>query len=482
VLVRTRGLLFFICRLAVFCLIATGLTSSLSRAQNLPDFTGLVKRWEGSVVNISAIHQAPSAPVDPIREYFRQFAPPNTPPRLVPPGSLGSGFIISSDGFVLTNAHVITGADQILVRLSDRRELVAEVVGTDEISDIALLKIDARGLPAVQIGRSDEISVGEWVLAIGSPFDFDYSVTAGIVSALQRSLPTRNNANYVPFIQTDVAINPGNSGGPLFNLKGEVIGINSQIYTRTGSYAGLSFAIPIAVAMEIVEQLKTDGQVARGWLGVVIQEVSFELAESFGLSRPQGALVSQVLPDSPAEKAGLQQGDIVTKIDGKPINLSSDLPHIVGRIKPDTLVSASIVRGRRVMEVQIRLGELLSDQSPPRIAGSSPRPGQRGSLDNAAGIQVRSLTDREIQQLRRAGWDASIKGLLVEKTRQGPATRAGILTGDILVSINGVQLTSPRQMNSLVNRLPSGQKVPVYLIRGRTALFVPLQIFDSDRN
>ena len=248
------------------------------------------------------------------------------------PSSLGSGFIVSSDGYILTNHHVVKEADEILIRLSDRREMVAQLVGADPRSDLALLKVEAKGLPAVEFGKSDELKVGAWVLAIGSPFGFDYSVTAGIVSAKGRSLP---NENYVPFIQTDVAINPGNSGGPLFNLKGEVVGINSQIYTRSGGFMGVSFAIPIDVALDVVEQLKTKGEVSRGWLGVVIQEVNKQLAESFGLDKPQGALVAQLVPGGPAEAGGLKSGDIIVAFNGREVVLSSDLPHQVGQVKPE---------------------------------------------------------------------------------------------------------------------------------------------------
>jgi serine protease Do len=276
--------------------------------------------------------------------------------------SLGSGFIISSDGYILTNNHVVQGADEIVVRLSDRRELNAQLIGADERADLALLKVEATGLLSVELGNSDTLKAGEWVLAIGSPFGFDYSVTAGIVSALGRSLP---NENYVPFIQTDVAINPGNSGGPLFNLEGQVIGINSQIYTRSGGFMGVSFAIPISVAMDVAEQLKDKGRVSRGWLGVVIQEVNKDLAESFGLNKASGALVAQLVPGSPAEVGGLLSGDIITAFNGQEINMSTDLPHRVGRVKPGAKARLDIVRNGKTKVLQLEIGALPDNLARP---------------------------------------------------------------------------------------------------------------------
>ncbi|MXY04284.1 MAG: trypsin-like serine protease, partial [Gammaproteobacteria bacterium] len=295
----------------------------------LPDFTELVEDNAAAVVNVSTTRRQNER--DPrmrdFEEFFRRFPPQPQPPSNARPRSLGSGFVISDDGYVLTNNHVVEGADEILVRFPDRRELSAEVVGTDRRSDLALLKVEADNLPTVRLGRSEDLDVGEWVLAIGSPFGFDYSVTAGIVSAKGRSLRTERNESYVPFIQTDVAINPGNSGGPLFNLDGEVVGINSQIYSRSGGFMGVSFAIPIDVAMDVVDQLKSAGRVSRGWLGVVIQEVSRDLAESFGLERPHGALISEVAPGSPADESELQAGDVIIEFDDKPIERSEELPH-----------------------------------------------------------------------------------------------------------------------------------------------------------
>ena len=348
--------------LLIIAAIATSPTVAL--ASDLPDFTELVEANAASVVNISTIrHREPSADQprsrnEELDEFFRRFFPPGsggrTPQPFVRPRSLGSGFLLG-DGFILTNNHVVDGADEILVRFSDRRELNAEIVGTDPRSDLALLEVDATDLPSVKLGDSKSPKVGEWVLAIGSPFGFDYSVTAGIVSAKGRSLPTELNENYVPYIQTDVAINPGNSGGPLFNLRGEVVGINSQIYSNSGGFMGVSFAIPINVAMEVVDQLKDSGRVSRGWLGVVIQEVNRDLAESFGLDRPHGALVSRVLDGSPAEVGGILEGDIITTINDEPIDFSSELPHFVGRIRAGSDANVDLIRAGSKIELTLEI-------------------------------------------------------------------------------------------------------------------------------
>ncbi|TNF88870.1 MAG: Do family serine endopeptidase, partial [Gammaproteobacteria bacterium] len=324
--------------------------ASTAQARDLPDFTGLVEDNAAAVVNISTVRRPEERSVDRPRsrneeldEFFRRFFPPDQrgDREYRRPRSLGSGFVIG-DGFILTNNHVVEGADEILVRFSDRRELNAELVGADPRSDLAVLKVEAEDLNVVTLGDSDKLKVGEWVLAIGSPFGFDYSVTAGIVSAKGRSLPTELNENYVPYLQTDVAINPGNSGGPLFNLDGEVIGINSQIYSNSGGFMGVSFAIPINVAMEVVAQLKETGKVSRGWLGVMIQDVDKNLAEALGLDRPRGALISRVLEGSPAEAGGILEQDIITAINGNEIDFSSELPHFVGRIRAGSTAKVSV--------------------------------------------------------------------------------------------------------------------------------------------
>src|SRR3569623_652058 len=373
----------------------------LAQAHALPDFTDIVEKTSPAVVNISTTQavkggpgfphgQMPQMPEGtPFDEFFRRFFGQQGEgeggdggegdggvPEEFAGRSLGSGFVISPDGYILTNNHVIKDAKEIVVRLSNRREYVAELVGSDARSDVALLKIDAKNLPVVQIGSSAKLKAGEWVLAIGSPFDFDHSVTAGIVSALGRSLP---NENYVPFIQTDVAINPGNSGGPLFNMDGEVVGVNSQIYSRTGGFMGLSFAIPIDLAMDVVEQIKTKGKVSRGWLGILMQDVTRELAESFGMDRPGGALVAQVLPDSPALKAGIKVGDVVLEFNGVTIIDSASLPPIVGRTHIGDEIPVKLVRGGKQMTVKVKIGELppeddVSWPGPPRKTRPVPPP------------------------------------------------------------------------------------------------------------
>uniref|UniRef100_UPI003566490C DegQ family serine endoprotease n=1 Tax=Pseudomonas sp. TaxID=306 RepID=UPI003566490C len=384
----------------------------------LPDFTELVEEAAPAVVNISTRQKIPARAagagefaipdlegLPPIfREFFERSIPqiPRAPNggRQREAQSLGSGFIISADGYVLTNNHVVTGADEIIVRLPDRSELEAKLIGADPRSDVALLKVEGKNLPTVRLGKSEDLKVGEWVLAIGSPFGFDHSVTAGIVSAKGRSLP---NESYVPFIQTDVAINPGNSGGPLFNLAGEVVGINSQIFTRSGGFMGLSFAIPMSVALDVAEQLKTDGKVSRGWLGVVIQEVNKDLAESFGLDRPAGALVAQVLDGGPAAKGGLQVGDVILSINGAPIVMSGDLPHLVGRLKPGSKAELDVVRDGARKRLKLTIGalpedgEALAEAAGPGVERSSNRLGvkvveltaaQKKSLDLQGGVVI----------------------------------------------------------------------------------------------
>lgn len=445
----------------------------------LPDFKSLVKKAAPAVVNISTIqkksrHSLPGFDFkgpngEEIPEIFRHFfrfpdqdQTPDAPSQKAPQ-SLGSGFIISTDGYILTNHHVIKGADQVLVRLNDRRELDAEVVGSDERSDVALLKIDARDLPVVKFGDSSTLEAGEWVLAIGSPFGFDHTVTAGIVSATGRAL---ENETYVPFIQTDVAINPGNSGGPLFNLEGEVVGINSQIYTRSGGFMGLSFAIPIDVAMNVSAQLQSDGFVTRGWLGVVIQEVNKDLAESFGLNKPAGALVAKVLPDSPAENAGLQDGDIILKFDGQQINLSSDLPHQVGRVVPGSSVQLDIVRGGKNRKVAVKIGTLSDGDRPEKAShGISPEP-----EGNRLNVVVSELTDQQKDK-----WNLR-NGVVIEKVLAGAGANAGLVAGDVITMLNGKRVESIKQFISLVNDLPVGRSVPLRIVRRGSPLFIPLKL------
>ena len=395
-----------------------------SAQANLPDFTELVEAAAPAVVNITATRKAveQSAPSqEEMPELFRRFFR-DYQGRNIPRPSTGSGFLISSDGYLLTNHHVVEDAEEIIVALSDRREREATLVGADPLSDLALLKIDETDLPAVSIGSSEALEVGEWVMAIGSPFGFELSVTAGIVSAKGRSLPDERG-NYVPFIQTDVAINPGNSGGPLFNLEGKVVGINSQIFTRSGGFMGLSFSIPMDVAMEVVEQLKEKGSVSRGWLGVQIQRVDRDLAESFGLDRAAGALVTRVFADSPADRAGLEEGDIIIEFGGRAIDLSSDLPQVVGRIKAGAETTMEVVRNGKALEIAVKVGEL--DAQTPLAQNEQPS----APSDNRLGIQVRALAEDEKTEL------AVDVGVVIVEVASGPGQRANLVAGDVILSL-----------------------------------------------
>ena len=454
--------------LAMFTLVV-----GLPAFAELPDFRDLVKETSPAVVNISTVKHATQAsgysrnyglPED-VPEIFRHFFGHQFPQG--PRGgnqeraSLGSGFIVSKDGYILTNNHVVQDADEIIVRLNDRRELDAILIGADESSDLAVLKVDAEDLPTVDLGDSDKLDVGEWVVAIGSPFGFDYSVTAGIVSAKGRSLP---NENYVPFIQTDVAINPGNSGGPLFNLDGEVVGINSQIYTRSGGFMGVSFAIPINVAMDVAEQLKSKGKVSRGWLGVVIQEVNKDLAESFGLDRAAGALVVQVLEGSPAEAAGLVTGDIITGVNGKEVYLSSDLPHLIGGLSPGDKAKMSVVRSGKRKNISVEIGVLPEDDGAQHAANTPPAERQ----SNRVGLVVSDLTARQRQD--------SGDGVVVTEVKRGPAAMAGVVRGDVITMINGERIRNVADFDRIITALPSKGSVPMRIVRRGQASFIPLRI------
>ena len=452
------------------------LLAQTARADHLPGFTGLIKNASPSVVNISTTQKVQSSMPElpegfempempegsPFGELFKYFFEhEGESPSFRDAKSLGSGFIISGDGYVLTNYHVIKDADEILVRLSDRRELQAEVVGLDQRSDVALLKIEATDLPVARIGKSSNLEVGEWVLAIGSPFGFDHSATAGIVSAKGRSLPREN---YVPFIQTDVAINPGNSGGPLFNQDGEVVGMNSQIYSRTGGYMGLSFAIPIEVAMDVADQLKTTGHVSRGWLGVLIQDVTRDLAESFGMKQPRGALVAKVLPDSPAEAAGVKVGDIIVKFDGKEVINSSNLPPIVGSSKVGVKIPVEIIRDSRRTTLKIKLGELPEDE----VQASRKKP--ESTTTNRLGITVASLSREDMEELEID------HGVVVERVTSGAASRAGLRSGDIILSIDNTPVKSTRQFQSMIDELPAGKSVAMLVQRGGSPTFLAIKV------
>jgi len=448
----------------------------LGASAQLPDFTDLVEKQGPAVVNISTTQTVrnplglPQIPQlqedDPFYEFFRRFIP-NPGPREFQNNSLGSGFIISADGYVMTNAHVVEAADEITVKLSDKREYKAKVIGADRRTDIALLKIEASGLPAVKFGDPNKLKVGEWVVAIGSPFGFENTVTAGIVSAKGRSLPQEN---FVPFIQTDAAVNPGNSGGPLFNLRGEVVGINSQIYSRTGGFMGLSFAIPIDVANDIANQLKTAGKVTRGRIGVVIQPVTKELAESFGLPKPTGALVSSVEKGSPADKAGIEAGDVVLKFDGKVVSSSDDLPRLVGSTKPGSKALVQLMRNKATREVTVVVGEM---QDEARTAQRQPRrgPGGRPPSESVSrfGMTLSEPTAQQREQLKITG------GVLVEDV-QGAAARAGIRRGDVILAVNNQDVKSLEQFSQLMGQFDKGKIVALLVRRGSNALYIPLRI------
>ena len=432
----------------------------------LPQFADLVKQASPAVVNITASKESlvgeNALESEEMPEFFRRFFDERQRPR---GPSAGSGFIISADGYILTNHHVVDGADEISVALSDRRELTASIVGKDELSDLALLKIGSEDLPVAKIGSSKRLEVGEWVLAIGSPFGFELSVTAGIVSAKGRSLPGNSSGNYVPFIQTDVAINPGNSGGPLFNLDGEVVGINSQIFTRSGGFMGLSFAIPMDVAMEVVSQLREHGKVSRGWLGVGIQSLNQDLAESFGLDRPQGALISRIFPDSPAEKAKLEVGDIILELNGLNIDLSSDLPHIVGRLRGDTEVELVIIRDKERKAMDVVLGS-LPEKSFRNLSQISPDLPEK----NRMGIEVEDLIPQDKNQL------GLNRGVLVSRVMEGPAKNANIQKGDVITDINGERVDSTQNFDVLLESLPARVAISVRLVRNRQPLFIAIKL------
>ncbi len=458
----------------LFCLAGM----QVAQAEHLPSFTGLIKEASPSVVNISTTQKVktgmphlpegfeiPELPEgSPFGELFKYFFDQENEgePSYHDSKSLGSGFIISADGYILTNYHVVNEADEIIVRLSDRRELKAEVIGEDKRSDIALVKIEATDLPVVKIGESRDLEVGEWVLAIGSPFGFDLSATAGIVSAKGRSLPSEN---YVPFIQTDVAINPGNSGGPLFNQDGEVVGVNSQIYSRTGGYMGLSFAIPIEVAMDVVDQLKTKGHVSRGWLGVLIQDVTLDLAESFGMKKPRGALVAKVLPDSPAQDAGIKVGDVIVKFNNNEVINSANLPPIVGSSEVGVKLPVEVVRDARNRTVMVTLGE-LPEEGEELARARAPEAAQTNRL----GIIVMPLTEEQISE------NGVSSGVVVSQVDNGAAGRAGLRKGDIILSVDNKPVQDIKQFNAMVDGLQPGKSVAMLVQRGGSPTFLALKV------
>jgi serine protease Do len=435
------------------------------------DVADLVEKNGPAVVNISTttIVQRrqggfPMPDDDEMFDFFRKFFPHGGPQRggpmrEMPARGEGSGFIVSGDGYILTNAHVVDGADEVTVKLTDKRKFTAKVIGYDTRTDIAVIKINAGNLPKVTIGDPDKLRVGEAVVAIGSPFGFENSVTSGIVSAKGRSLPSEN---YVPFIQTDVAVNPGNSGGPLFNLQGEVVGVNSQIYSRSGGYQGVSFSIPIDVAMEVAKQLETTGKVARGWLGVAIQEVTSDLAESFGLDRPRGALIAEVEQGSPAAKGGLLASDVVLKLDGKPIESAGDLPRLVGAAKPGTKVSVQVWRKRALKEVNVVVGELPSEEQ--AVLGSKDQKSY-----SRGGLVLSELTAEQRKELKISS------GLLVEEAT-GDAVRAGIREGDLILAVNNTEVQTVEQFRKLIATVAAGKSAAILVRRGDSSLYIPLKL------
>jgi serine protease Do len=451
-------------------------------AKDLPDFTELAEKHGAEVVNISVTQVAqgggngampfPGMPDDEnLQEFFKRFGIPGMPG--LPGGqgqggqefkssSLGSGFIISSDGYILTNAHVVSEADEVLVKLSDKREFKAKTIGFDKRTDVALIKIEATNLPKVTIGDPNALKVGQWVAAIGSPFGLENTMTAGIVSAKGRALPQEN---FVPFIQTDVAINPGNSGGPLFNLAGEVVGINSQIYSRSGGSVGLSFSIPIDVAIDISNQLKASGKITRGWLGVAIQELTKELADSFGMKNTNGALIAGVEKNGPADKGGLEAGDVITKFDNKPIISSSDLPRVVGASKPGKMAAVEILRKGAVKNLSVGIGEMPTDPSEAAAPSKSPTKAEA----NKVGLTLKELTPQQKKKLNGKN------GLLVVDSI-GAAAQAGIRRGDVILGLNNSESQSVEQFNKQINAVAAGKTVAVLVLRGENTLYVPIKV------
>lgn len=451
---------------------------AVAQTRALPDFADLAERQGPTVVNISTTQvnraQAGGSPFpfdesDPAFEFFKRFmprVPGGGAPREFENKSLGSGFIISGDGYVLTNAHVVDGADEVTVRLTDKREFKAKIVGADKRTDVALIKIEAGGLPVAKFADPAQLRVGEWVVAIGSPFGFDNSVTAGIVSAKGRSLPQEN---YVPFIQTDVAINPGNSGGPLFNMRGEVVGINSQIYSRSGGYMGVSFAIPIDVAMDIQQQLRTAGKVSRGRLGVVIQEVSKELADSLGLARPMGAVVNAVERGGPADKAGLEPGDVILKFEGKSINASADLPRMVGATRPGVRATVQVWRKGAYKDIAVVVGEMQEER---QATGRQAKPRAPERAANRLGLVVSELTSEQRRDLKLSG------GLLIEDVR-GTGARADLKAGDVIIAVISkgatTEVKTVDQLNKLLAQFDKGSNVTLLIRRGEMQTFVTIK-------
>ncbi|MCW5656435.1 MAG: DegQ family serine endoprotease [Burkholderiaceae bacterium] len=438
-----------------------------AQGRELPDFAELADKWSPSVVNIRTLERGrvPSTgEVDPsVEEFFRRFGipmPGRPDPRRGPRGDndepqqrgVGSGFILSPDGFVMTNAHVVDGADEVMVTLTDKREFKARIIGHDKRTDVAVVKIEANALPAVKIGDVNKLRVGEWVMAIGSPFGLDNTVTAGIVSAKQR-----DTGDYLPFIQTDVAINPGNSGGPLLNMRGEVVGINSQIYSRSGGFMGISFSIPIDEAMRVADQLRAKGRVVRGKIGVTIAAVTKEVAESIGLGKPMGALVQGVESGGPAEKAGIEAGDIIVKVNGRPVEKSGDLPRIIGNTEPGSRAALQLFRRGATRDVQVTVAEFEADR-PIRRAQADPGAASAPSK-TALGLTVSELTDAQKRELK-------IKNGVRVESAEGAAARAGVRDGDVVLAIDNTEVTDVKQFLGIATKVEKSRAVSVMVKRG----------------
>ncbi len=449
----------------------------LAQNRTLPDFTDLVEQVGPSVVNIRTSEKVKTAAAsggvdEQMLEFFRRFGipvPPNLPRTPRPdrgqaqpdedqPKGLGSGFILTSDGFVMTNAHVVEGADEVIVTLTDKREFKARIIGTDKRSDVAVVKIDATGLPAVKIGDINRLKVGEWVMAIGSPFGLENTVTAGIVSAKQR-----DTGDYLPFIQTDVAINPGNSGGPLINMRGEVVGINSQIYSRSGGFQGISFAIPIDEAARVSDQLRATGRVTRGRIGVQIDQVSKEVAESIGLGKPQGALVRGVESGAPADKAGIEAGDIITKFEGRTIEKSSDLPRMVGNVKPGTKAVVTVFRRGVSKDLTVTIAEVEAEKPQRKASAPEPKAPAAGPAQ-VLGLVVSELPDALKKELK-------IKGGVKVDAVEGAASRAGLREGDVIVAIANTEVTSVKEFEAALAKLDKTKVANVLFRRGDLAQY-----------
>jgi serine protease Do len=453
---------------------ASASADSAPLVRGLPDFTALVERFGPAVVNVQVTEKRPeqqvqqrgpqgAQPQDPFSEFFRRFGMPNPnggggPRGNAPPArGEGSGFIVTSDGYIMTNAHVVRGASEVVVRTVDRREYTAKVIGQDARTDVAVIKIDAKDMPTVKIGDPTRLKPGQWVIAIGSPFGFENSVTSGIISATSRTLP---DDRYVPFIQTDVAVNPGNSGGPLFNLDGEVIGINSQIYSQTGGYMGLSFAIPIDVANNVREQLVKSGKVSRGRIGVSIQEVNSQLADSFGLDRPRGALIGSVESGGPADKGGIKAGDIIVRVDGRLIERDAEVPSMISSIKPGNETQIEVWRDRSVKKLTVKVSELKEEDGNPVRAAAEPE--AQGPL----GLSVRPIQKEERNEVKTDG------SLVVEDVT-GPAALAGVRPGDIILAVAGTPVRTVADLQAAVKK--AGKVVPLLIQRGEGQIFVPVR-------